>query len=123
MALPNSQITANVVAAMGNFKLVEALTINLGTIAAIGAGTTSEITFTGLLTGLLAGDVILGVSKPTAQAGLGVVGYRVSATAPDTFFLTYINPTVGAVTPTAGEIYTISVGRYTSSNAGLTAVV
>ena len=123
MALPNVQITANVVAAMGNFKTVEALTINVGTVASVAAATTQEVTFSGLVTGLLAGDVILGVSKPSTQAGLGIAGYRVSTTAADTFFLTYINATAAAIVPTASEIYTITVGRYTSSNSGFTALV
>lgn len=123
MALPNVQITANIVAAMGNFKTVEALTINVGIVAAIGAATTAEITFTGLQTGLIAGDVIVGVSKPTAQAGLGIAGYRVSPTSPDTFYVTYINATAAAITPTASEIYTITIGRYSVSNSGFTAVV
>lgn len=123
MAAPNVQITTNVVAAMGNLKISEALTVNLGTIAAIAANTTTEITFTGLLTGLIGGDVIIGLSKPTAQAGLGIVGYRVSPTVPDTFFVTYLNATAAGITPTASEVYTLAVGRYTTSNTGFTAIV
>ena len=123
MALPNSQVTTNVVAAMGNLKIVEALTLNFGTVASIAANTTTEITFTGLLSGLIAGDVIVGVSKPTAQAGLGIVGWRVDPLLADTFYVTYANTTAAPIVPTAAQVYTVVVGRFTTSNTGLTAVV
>ena len=62
--------------------------------------TTAEQTVT--VPGLEIGDMVL-VSKPTAQAGLGVVGVRVSAK--DTLAITFNNPTVGTVTATASEVW------------------
>lgn len=44
---------------------------------AVGASTQAEVTTA--VTGLLATDIIAGVSKPSAQVGLGVVGYRISS--------------------------------------------
>lgn len=44
---------------------------------AVGASTTVDVTTA--VTGILADDIIAGVSKPSAQAGLGITGYRVSS--------------------------------------------
>jgi len=60
--------------------------------------TTAEQTVT--VPGLAVGDMVY-VSKPTAQAGLGVAGARVSAA--DTLAITFVNPTAGGLTPTASE--------------------
>jgi hypothetical protein len=76
--------------------------------AAVSANTTAEQTFT--VTGVVvATDVVVGVSKPTAQAGLGIVGWRV--TADNTVGITFSNNTAGSITPTAGETYSILVNR------------
>lgn len=44
---------------------------------AVAASTTVDVTTA--VTGVLADDIIAGVSKPSAQAGLGITGYRVSS--------------------------------------------
>ena len=44
---------------------------------AVGASTTVDVTTA--VVGVLADDIIAGVSKPSAQAGLGITGYRVSS--------------------------------------------
>jgi hypothetical protein len=44
-----------------------------------------------------------------AQAGLCLAGARVSA--PDVVGITFCNPGAGAVTPTAGEVYTVWMFR------------
>lgn len=69
--------------------------------------TTAEQTAT--LKGLKTTDLIIGVTKPTAQAGLGIVGWRVSAA--DTIAITFVNPTAGGVTATALETYTAFIFR------------
>lgn len=74
--------------------------------AAVAANTTAEQTFT--VTGLLTTDVV-SVNKPTAQAGLGIVGARVSAA--DTLAITFSNNTGAAITPTAAETYKIIAVR------------
>lgn len=71
--------------------------------AQVGINTTAEQTFT--VTGLEAGDMVLSVNKPTAQAGLGIVGWRVSAA--NTLAITFSNNTGTAITPTASEVYKI----------------
>ena len=61
------------------------------------------------VTGLATTDAIVGVSKPTAQAGIGLVGWRVSAA--NSLGLTFMNATAATVTPTASESYRINVFR------------
>lgn len=80
--------------------------------------TAPEQTFT--VNGLLVGDVV-NVYKPTVQAGLGVLGARV--TAANTLGIQFINPTAGNITPTAGEIYVIKVVRAENTGVLPTAVV
>jgi hypothetical protein len=76
--------------------------------AQVAVNTTAEQTFT--VPGLrLATDMICAVSKPTAQAGLGIVGWRVTAN--DTLGITFSNNTAGAITPTASQVYLIQVAR------------
>lgn len=69
--------------------------------------TTSEQTVT--INGLKTTDKILGVSKPTEQAGLAVTNARVSAA--DTIAIQFVNPTAAGITPTASETYTALVLR------------
>lgn len=70
--------------------------------AIVAANTTAEQTFT--VTGLAVGDVVM-VNKPTTQAGLGIVGARVSAA--NTLAITFSNNTAAGITPTASEVYAI----------------
>lgn len=74
--------------------------------AAVAANTTAEQTFT--LTGCRLGDAVF-VTKPTAQAGLGIVGARCSAF--DQVAITFSNNTGAGITPTAGETYLFGIVR------------
>jgi hypothetical protein len=74
--------------------------------AIVAANTTAEQTFT--VTGLAVGDMVT-VNKPTAQAGLGIVGARVSAA--NTLAITFSNNTASGITPTAAETYVVNVIR------------
>lgn len=107
--------TVNTQPPRATLQFIQTLAVNLGTIAGITTATATEITFSGLGTGLLPGDVILSVSKPTAQTGLGIAGWRVDTSTADKFYITYVNPTAGTVTPTASEVYLITVARYIQS--------
>jgi len=69
---------------------------------AVAANTTAEQTFT--VTGVAVGDVVY-VSKPTAQAGLGIVNVRASAA--NQIGITFSNNTAGSITPTASEVYQV----------------
>lgn len=70
--------------------------------AQVAANTTAEQTFT--VTGVAVGDVIF-VNKPTAQAGLGIAGVRVSAA--NQIAITFVNATASPITPTASQTYQI----------------
>ncbi len=69
----------------------------------IAARTTAEQQFT--VTGLRAGECVM-VNKPTAQAGLDILGYRVVSN--NLLGITFANVTSATViTPTAAESYTV----------------
>jgi hypothetical protein len=74
--------------------------------AQVAANTTAEQTFS--CPGLAASDTLF-VNKPTAQAGLGIVGVRASAV--DTLAITFSNNTGAGITPTAGETYLVAAVR------------
>mgnify|MGYP000882870307 CR=1 FL=1 len=91
-----------------------ALSISTLTIspAAVSANTTAEQTFA--LSGVVAADsMVLAVSKPTAQAGLGIVGWRVSSDG--NIGITFSNNTAGSITPTASEAYKVAWVRSTAA--------
>lgn len=71
--------------------------------AQVAANTTAEQTFT--VNGLAATTWAVTVNKPTAQAGLGIVGARV--TAANTIGITFSNNTAAPITPTGGETYIV----------------
>lgn len=69
--------------------------------AVVNANTTREQTFT--VTGLSTTDIVC-VNKPSHQAGMALVGFRVSAK--NTIALTFMNATAGNIDPVS-ETYTI----------------
>jgi len=103
---PNSATVPDTVQSpVGNVWKVASLTAKLSP-ASVANATSAEQTFA--VTGLLTTDAIT-VNKPTAQAGLGIVGSRVSAT--DVLAITFGNFTAATITPTASEVYTLFVAR------------
>ena len=114
---PASTSNPNLQSPISFERFIETIAVNVGTVTAVTTATTAEKTFAGLGTGIQAGDVILSVSKPTTQAGLGIVGWRVDASTADTFYITYVNPTAGSLTPTASEVYLITVARSNTSTS------
>lgn len=90
---------------LGNIPKQSVISVTLSP-AAVSANTTAEQTFT--VNGLVAGDMAV-VTKPTSQAGLGVVNSRVSAA--NTLAITFSNNTGGSITPTASEVYFVLVSR------------
>lgn len=89
---------------LGNLPKQSVISVTLSP-AAVAVNTSAEQTFT--VNGLLAGDHVV-VNKPTAQAGLGIVGARAAA---NTLYITFMNATGGEITPTAGQTYTVLVSR------------
>lgn len=101
----------------GNTRSLGVASVTLSP-ALVALNTTAEQTFT--VPGILATDVIIGVSKPTAQAGLGIVGWRVSAA--DTVGITFSNNTGSNITPTASQVYQIAYLRPDSVQTGVAGV-
>lgn len=60
-------------------------------------------------------DTVVGISKPTLQAGLIVPTGRV--TAKDTIGLDFANNTAAGITPTAAETYAVMIVRRDASQA------
>lgn len=92
----------------GNIALAMILQATISP-AQVANATTVEQTFT--VSGLLPGDVV-SVTKPTTQAGLGIVNSRVSAA--NTLAITFANATGSPITPTAAEAYIIELNRPTN---------
>lgn len=90
------QLVRALMAVLPNVKKITISPVIVATI------TTAEQTFA--CNGLAVGDFVA-VVKPTAQAGLGIVGARV--TAANTLGITFDNPTAAGITPTAAETYLV----------------
>lgn len=103
---PNTDTLPDVVQMpVGNVWKTGMFNITLSPVAVANA-TSAEQTFA--VTGLLTTDFVA-VSKPTADAGVGVVNARVSASG--VLALTFMNSTTATVTPTASQVYTLFVAR------------
>lgn len=90
---------------IGNVWKMGSFTVTLSP-ATIATTTSAEQTFT--MTGLLTTDYVY-VNKPTAQAGICIVGARVSAA--NVLAITFANVTSGTLTPTTSEAYKVLVVR------------
>lgn len=75
--------------------------------AIVNANTSAEQLFTVGPGGFDAGNSAVAVSKPTAQAGIGIVGARVASATQ--IGITFANFTAGGITPTAGEVYQFAI--------------
>ena len=71
---------------------------------AVAANTGGEQTFA--LANVGTADIILAVNKPTVQAGLVLGGSRVSGAG--SIGINFANTSTAAVTPTAGQIYSVA---------------
>lgn len=67
-------------------------------------------------TGILAGDVIIGVSPPSTVAGVGISQFRVDTAVNDKFYVSFVNPTAGSLTPPSGT-WLITVMRFSQSGS------
>lgn len=74
-----------------------------------GVATVTSAQRTATLSTLATSDTVLGVSKPTIQAGLLSGGGRVAAAG--SLGIDFGNPTAGTLTPTANEVYGVGIFR------------
>ncbi len=72
--------------------------------ASVGAATVAEQTFT--VTGLTTADKVI-VNPAAIANATGIAGFRVSAA--DTLAVRFVNPTAGALVPTAGTWQIIAI--------------
>ena len=72
------------------------------------------VSFVSAATGILAGDVILAINSPSLVAGVAIANFRVDTAVNDKFYITFVNPTAGGVTPVSG-VYLITVARFSQS--------
>lgn len=86
-------------------SIIDFLTVILSP-ASVAANTTAEQLFT--VSGVNTGDRVL-VTKPTAQAGLALGGFRVSAA--NQVGIVFVNDTAAPIVPTASETYLVTVFR------------
>lgn len=104
---PNSAVLPDTVQMpTGNIIKVGDFSIAL-TPASVGAGTAPIQTFAATGIGLLVGDSVT-VQSQVPLAGVGICGAFVNAN--DSLQIQYVNPTAGALVPTAGN-YIVSVFR------------
>ena len=73
--------------------------------ASVAANTSAEELFA--VPGVRLDDLVLAANKPAAQAGLGIVGVRVSSEG--NIGITFGNFTGSAITPTASEVYSVAL--------------
>lgn len=103
---PNSATLPDTVQSpVGNVWKDAVFSVTLSPLSVANA-TSAEQTFT--VTNLVLGDFVY-VNKPTTQAGLGIVGSRVSAN--NVLAITFMNATAATITPTASQAYTVFVAR------------
>lgn len=98
----------------GNVNKLNMVTRTLSP-GSVAANTTAAQAFT--VPGVVLGqDFVLDVIKPTEQAGLGIVGMRV--TAADTVAVVFSNNTAAPIVPTAAEQYTFVIARRDGPSIG-----
>lgn len=92
---------------LGNCANTFIIQVNVGTVGAVTLSQTGSTTVP--VPGLLTTDQVSAVNKPTYQAGLTCTGGACLTNGTLTIY--YANPSVGNITPTASELYTIEINR------------
>jgi hypothetical protein len=83
---------------------------NVGAMANSNTITTNEVVITTAVGVAAANDFVMGVSKPTYQAGMGIAGVRANGSA-NGVAVVLCNPTAANVVPTANEAWAVTVLR------------
>lgn len=117
---PSAEVTINTVPVRSPLATIQTIAVSM-TPLAVATITTAEQSFGSngvsqatAATGILAGDVILGVSAPSLVAGVSVASFRADTAVNDKFYVTFVNPTAGSVTPVSG-VYLVTVARFIQS--------
>ena len=118
---PASVTTVNTQSSYSSLMFVQSIVVALTPAAVLTITATEQsfglngVTFVSLATGIKAGDVLLAVSPPSTVAGVSLASFRVDGTTADKFYITFVNPTAGTLTPASGN-YTLTVARFNQSN-------
>lgn len=119
---PASVQTVNTQSPRSAEQFVQTIAVAL-TPVAVATITTAEqsfgsngVSFVSAVTGILAGDVILAINPPSLVAGVSLASFRVDTAVNDKFYITFVNPTAGSVTPVSGT-YLITVARFNQSTS------
>lgn len=117
---PATIVTVNTQSPYSTERTIQTIAVSM-TPVAVATITTAEQSFGSAgvsqataATGILAGDVILAVNPPSMTAGVGISGFRVDVAVNDKFYVQFVNPTAGSVTPPTGT-WLITVARYSQS--------
>jgi hypothetical protein len=117
---PAVETTPNTQPPRSTLQFIQTISVNM-TPVAVATITTAEQSFGSggatqatAATGILPGDVILGISPPSLVAGVSATVGRVDTAVSDKFYIQFVNPTAGSVTPPAGQ-WLITVARYIAS--------
>lgn len=92
----------------GNIRKMSVISVTLSP-TIVAQNTSAEQSFT--VNGLQTDDHVT-IVKPTAQAGLGIVGARAGT---NLLYITFMNATGSGITPTASEVYKVLVARKDST--------
>lgn len=117
---PAIENTINTQSPPGFYKLIQTIAVAI-TPVSVATVTVAEqsygangASFATAATGILAGDVILAINPPSITAGTGIAGFRVDTAVNDKFYIDWVNPTAGSLTPASGT-YLITVARMIQS--------
>lgn len=117
---PAVETTVNTQPPRSTLQFIQTISVNM-TPVAVATITTAEQSFGSggatqatAATGILPGDVILGISPPSLVAGVTPTVGRVDTAVADKFYVQFVNPTAGSVTPPSGQ-WLITVARYIQS--------
>ncbi len=118
---PSTTTTVNTQSPYSTEVTIQTIAVTM-TPAQLAASTSAEqsfglngVTFVTAATGIVAGDVIAGISAPSHVAGVVIGNVRVDPAVNDKFYVTFGNCTAGTPTPAAG-VYLVTVARFSQSN-------
>jgi len=117
---PATEVTVNTQPPRSTAQFIQTISVAI-TPVAVSTITVAEqsfglngASFATAATGILPGDVILAVNPPSTVAGVGISQFRVDTAVADKFYVSFVNPTAGSLTPPSGQ-WLITVARYIQS--------
>jgi hypothetical protein len=117
---PASQVTVNTQPPRSTEQFIQTIAVSMTPLSvatitvaeqSFGSAGVSQVT---AATGILAGDVILAINPPSLATAVGILGWRVDTAVNDKFYVSWVNPTAGALVPASGT-YLITVARFIQS--------